>query len=156
MKIKIIVLLLAVTVCFPRCQKTKHEKKQLSTNSEQVIIDPVTNYCYEINGGRMFRNPLVLNKRFSGRIAVRTEIDTITLKLVKVRIIKTFLFNNKDSSIYAKFINTDFDNEPKYTEELIEILPKIKEYLDTVKVTRINQNIDCEVSSSFSILLNIK
>lgn len=148
-------LVMPLILSFTGCKVPKEESIAISNDKVHTtyVTPPL---CYNIHSNRYTTNELDLKKGFFGNIAIRAEIDTSNLRLTKLSIIKTFLKKEKDSSAYAEYINTDYKKEPTYPVELLEILPLINQYFDTVKVIKYRSTTQCELVNAFTLFVKIK
>jgi len=156
MKRGINILLVILTILFQSCDKIKKENDITLKNEITEIIDPVIISCFELNRGNSFFNkPLKLNQDFKGKAYLLVSIDTISMKLTNIRIIRADLFTKENSVPYLKFVDTNFSKEPEYPTKLENILPQINKYIDKVEVKRTGITGKCEVND-YQIPLKIE
>ena len=135
MKDWIIILMVILTASLQSCDKIKQENDISIANNRTEIIDPVILSCFELDKGEsFFDNPIRLNKNFRGKAYLQASIDTASIRLTNIKVIRADLFTKSDSVPFIKFVDTNFSKEPEYPTRLENIMPHIIKYIETVEV----------------------
>ena len=145
-----IVLLITLIVFSLSCSKNVLQK-------QEKVIDPIVKspYTFEFNPNVTLPDSLG-GEKYKGYAWIEGDINDSLKKVVSVRIIRLYVFNQKGDTVVHYYYGQDsLSIKYIYPSTVQKFIPFFQESLQSVKITKIQEgNVDKKVK--YSVRLNFK